>query len=763
MYSSYHVRFIESHEAPAERTDSFPDRPHVGNEPFTVEEIARGAESMPILFDREEEEELLPTNLRQPIPDDPLNQPIPDAPESIPEDPPNLIDQGDDERPETPAIINDVVPGKPRRSNRQRKGMDEPTRLQKTMEEIKGSAQRKAEERTERRKRLADIREEERRNEPNRIEEQAKRDLGDLENPSTMPKINDQVLPSEELHKLFEKLNIRDEGNISHSFDTTLSAIADCSALSAHQFAMDAPKNWEDAQTRPEAAEWKAAIDEELKSLRDMKVYKLTCRSDLPQGTKVRKGSILLLNKIDENGDLARRKARFVFKGYEQRWGIDYTNTTSPTARMESWRILLHIAASLEWDAQQIDIKTAFLYGLLPDDEVQYMEQPKGFEESGKETWVWKLERGLYGMKQSGRIWNRTMNEAMLSWGFTRLSCESCIYYRKEESGTLVAAVHVDDFLSIASKLSENERFKAQMREIWKISSSGEAKYCVGIGIMRNHQERTILLSQTALIDKIICQFGQQDSFPTNSPMDPGLKLRRPEKKSIQPEEQHRLDRLPYRSLVGCLIYLSVGTRPDIAYAVQQLSQFLDSYAYAHWNAALRVVQYLKGTKDLKLTLGGDRPVGLIGFTDSDWANCLDTRRSIGGYGFTLGSGLISWNAKKQKTVATSSCEAEYTAAFEAAKESIWLRNLMASIGFKQPSSTLILCDNNAAINLSEDPSLHQRVKHIDIKYHFLREHVNMGDITLKYINTNDNIADIFTKALEHRRFARLRNLLGLK
>ena len=284
-------------------------------------------------------------------------------------------------------------------------------------------------------------------------------------------------------------------------------------------------------------AKWKTAIDEELSSLKDMGVYKLTCRSDLPQGTKVQKGSILLLNKINENGDLARWKAHFVFKGYEQWWGVDYMSTTSPTARMESWRILLHIVASLGWDAQQIDIKTAFLYGLLPDDKVQYMEQPKGFEEPGKETWVWKLERGLYGMKQSRRIWNKTMNEAMLSWGFSRLSCKSCIYYQKEESGTVVAAVHVDDFLSIASQLSENKHFKTQMKSIWKISSSGEAKYCVGIGITRNYQEHSIYLSQTALIDKIISQFGQQDSYPANSPMDPGLKLRQPEKKGISSED----------------------------------------------------------------------------------------------------------------------------------------------------------------------------------------------------------------------------------
>ena len=203
--------------------------------------------------------------------------------------------------------------------------------------------------------------------------------------------------------------------------------------------------------------------------------------------------------------------------------------------------------------------------------------------------------------------------------------------------------------------------------------------------------------------------------------------------------------------------------QPDITYAVQQLSQFLDSYMYAHWNAAIRVVRYLKGTWDLKLTLGSHKPIELLGLTDSDWANCLDTRRSIGGYSFTLGSGLISWTARKQKTVATSSCKAEYTAAFEAAKESIWLRNLLINIGFPQKSPTTILCDNNAAINLSEDLSLHQRVKHINIKYHFLRERINMGEITLKYINTNDNLADIFTKAIEHQCFSRLCNLLGLK
>ena len=140
---------------------------------------------------------------------------------------------------------------------------------------------------------------------------------------------------------------------------------------------------------------------------------------------------------------------------------------TALTAHMESWRILLNIAASLGWDAQKIDLKTTFLYGLLPEEEVQYVEKPIGFEEHGKEDWVWKLQHGLYGMKQSGCVWNTTMNEHMVAWGFTRLTCECCIYYCKRSTGTVIAVVHVDNFLSTASSKVENNSFKSQMQEAW--------------------------------------------------------------------------------------------------------------------------------------------------------------------------------------------------------------------------------------------------------------------------------------------------------
>ena len=707
VISSYHVRFLESHEGHAPSDLPIPEIP---TESTSIESIVKNATPTPIFFDEDEEEYL----------------PLHDPPNNIP-------------TPQEPAIVPETIP---RRSSRiaERPPDQKPSRLDKAIRDSTEAATRVKAARAERKKTLQDLREEEKRNAPTVVEEAA----------------------IEELRQAFGTLNLGDEK--AEQVDQVLSAISEMTKIDPSTLEFeDEPKTWEEAKRSADAKRWEEGYRDELTSLKEMGVYQLIPRCEVPQGTKIRKGRPVFRIKRDENGKAVRWKVRLVFKGFEQIYGKDYTETTSPTARMESWRILLHIAASLDWDAQQIDIKTAFLYGLLPDDEVQYMEQPQGFEEEGKEEWVWKIQRGLYGMKQSGRIWNQTMNEQMLSWGFTRLSCESCIYYRKSNSGTIVSAVHVDDFLSIASNREENERFKDQMHRVWTISDLGAVRFVVGIAVTWDRPNRAVFLSQTALIDKIIAQFGQKSASPAPVPMDPGLKLRRADYKKLSRDELDQITKLPYRSLVGCLIYLSIGTRPDITYAVQQLSQFLDCYTYAHWNAALRVVRYLSGTRDHKLQLGGTNPITLLGFTDSDWANCLDSRRSVGGHAYTLGSGVISWQARKQKTVAASSCEAEYVAAFEACKEAIWLRTLLGAIGYQSQKPTNLLCDNNAAINLSEDPLLHDRVKHIDIKHHFLRERVQSQEIILSYINTHDNIADIFTKALDTRKFTRFRQFLGIK
>jgi hypothetical protein len=712
IYQSYHVRFLESHDGHP-RPGTPPDD-ITPAELSTLTEIQANSSLLPIITD-EDEEYTTPITINPPQTDIPQ----PDNPEQPP--PP--------------------IPDQPRRSSRiptptAKSNPDNPppTRLERAVEEVKESTARVKAAKEERRQ-------------------------------QNNPPANDVNPPDQELRDLLDTPDLAHLGtDLDH--DRLFAAIIESGGIDPVSLEFeDEPKTWAEAKASGDSEKWAEGYRDELKSLKDMGVYKLVPRSDVPQGQKVRKGRPIFKIKRDENGKAVRFKVRLVFKGYEQIYGKDYTKTTSPTARMESWRILLHLAAAKGWNATQIDVKTAFLYRHLPEEEYQWMEQPEGFEEPGKEDWVWCLVRGLYGMKQSGRIWNQTLNDNMIGWGFTRLACESCIYYRKSDTGTIIAAVHVDDFLSIASSEEENNRFKIQMQTAWTISDLGTPRYVVGIAIEWDRQNSTVHLSQTALIDKIISQFGQKDATPLSLPMDPGLKLRRVDRTTLSKEEQYRLSKTPYRSLVGCLLYLAISTRPDIAYAVQQLSQYVDSFASPHWNAAIRLVRYLKGTRDLKLTLGGKgSAVSLLGFTDSDWANCLDTRRSVGGYMWSLGSGAVSWAARKQKTVAASSCEAEYMAGYEAAQECIWLRALLKDIGHDiTQDATTLLCDNNAAINLSEDPLLHARVKHVDIKYHFLRERVQSGEIAIRYIPTKDNVADLFTKALPSPLFIRLRTLLGLR
>ncbi|TFY52252.1 hypothetical protein EVJ58_g10120 [Rhodofomes roseus] len=525
------------------------------------------------------------------------------------------------------------------------------------------------------------------------------------------------------------------------------------------------PATLDEAMASPFRDQWTASLQDEFKSIKDLGVYKLVPRSSVPAGRRILKGKPVFRLKRNEKGEPVRFKSRWCAKGFQQVYGLDYNRTSSPTMRMESFRVLLHLASSLGWEIEQLDVKTAFLHGILPEDEHLYMEQPKGFEEPGKESWVWELVRGIYGTKQGGRTWNDTLNEYLLSIGFTRLSCEHCIYYRTNERGTVLTGVHVDDFLLTASTSAAKEEFKEELRRKWAIADLGEARFCIGIQIDRDRASRSVAVSQTALIDKIIKEFRMDgpDCAPMSTPMDAGLRLSRTMHAPKTQDEKDRASRLPYRSLIGCLMYLAIGTRPDIALAVQQLSQFLDCYGSIHWDAAKRVVRYLKGTRTLRLVLGGADAANLNGYADASHAGCYDTRRSVGGYCWNLGSGIISWAARKQPTVSTSTTEAEYIASCESAKEAVWLRFLLDGIGFTQPVATVMRVDSTSAMSLSTDSTFHARVKHVDIKWHYLREVVAAKKLALQHVPGHLNVADAFTKPLERKQFLTLRARMGLR
>jgi hypothetical protein len=547
-----------------------------------------------------------------------------------------------------------------------------------------------------------------------------------------------------------------------HSLDSALSAINDGS-LEPYCDDDDDPK-WAEAMASPEREFWVAGAREELRSLEDLQVFVLVPRSSLPKGRRPLKGKLVCKRKRDDTGKITRYKVHYVAKGFAQIPGINFDKTTAPTTRLESLRVIAHIAASLNWELHQFDIKTAFLNGILPEDEQQYMEQPEGFEVPGKEDWVYHLMKSIYGMKQASRVWNITFNEGIVSFGFIRLSCEWCVYFRSSPSGTVIFSVHVDDIFAAASSPEEMDAFKAMLESKWEISDLGPAKFALGIAISRDRPSHTICLSQTAYINRLISRFEIGDARTADTPMVAGLQLRRPDDSvATSPEIVKWRLQTPYRELVGSLMYVAVATRPDIAFAVGRLSSFLDCYTPDHWSAAVRVLRYLKGTRSLSLALGCDRSPSLIGYSDSDYANCPDTSRSISGHCHSLGSGAVSWSSKKQKVVADSSCYAEYIALHDASHETTFLRQLLDGLGVPQRCATTLHCDNDAARRLAEDQMWHPQVKHIRVKFHSIRDLVANAEVNVTRVRSCDNVADILTKPLARPDFLRLRGYLGLR
>ena len=368
------------------------------------------------------------------------------------------------------------------------------------------------------------------------------------------------------------------------------------------------PATYQEAMESPYAADWTCALQEEFDSLKELGVYRLVPRSSVPVGCRIMCGRPIFKVKRDENGELTWFKARYVCRGYTAVYGQDYMKTMSPTACMESFCVLAHLGAALDWEIEQLDIKTAFLNGILAPDEVCYMEQPEGFVEPGQEDCVWELQHGLYGMKQGGRVWNKTLHAKLIAWRFTRLKCEYCVYYRRDTAGIVVLAIHVDDFFMFGDSKPALGTFKEQLQTHWKISDGGPAHFHIGVAIERDRSNRMIGLSQMALIDHIVSQFRLADALPVATPMEPGCHLSKAMSLKTE-EERSAMSWTPYRELIGSLMYLAVGTRPDIVFAVNQLCRFLDLYGKGHWEAAKRVVRYLKGTRQFRLVLGGEHTV----------------------------------------------------------------------------------------------------------------------------------------------------------
>ena len=447
-------------------------------------------------------------------------------------------------------------------------------------------------------------------------------------------------------------------------------------------------------------------------------------------------------------------KARLVVQGFKQKQGVDYHEVFAPTAKMASLRVLLHLAAANDWEIHQSDFTTAFLNGDLDED--IFMKQVPGHEDQDHPEKVCQLKKALYGLKQEPRQWYFKLKQALEDLGFTQNQTEPCLFMKKDASGILFIVVYVDDLTITGSNLLSIQDFKVNMAKAFKMKDMGEMKTYLGLEVSRDRDARTITIRQEKYIEKILGKFPVEDMKVYTTPMEANHELTREDAEDIQTSE-------PYPQLIGKLMYCMVSSRPDICYAMCVLARYMSegSTKEKHWKAARRVLKYLENTKQWGITLGGKHEIRLEGSTDASWGDDQKDRKSTMGYCYSLGSGPISWRAKKSGTVALSTAEAEYYAGTEAMKECSWISELIKELGYSIPKPVL-LCDNQSAIAMAGNPMFTARSKHIELKYHYIRVQVIKGRVTLEYVTSKLNLADIFTKAFCYPRHMELCRRLRL-
>ncbi|WKA08959.1 hypothetical protein VitviT2T_026639 [Vitis vinifera] len=458
----------------------------------------------------------------------------------------------------------------------------------------------------------------------------------------------------------------------------------------------------------------------------------------LPPGQSVVGCKWIYKIKTRSDGSVESYKARLVAKGFTQEYGIDYEETFAPVARISSVRALLAVAAARKWDLFQMDVKNAFLNGDLSEE--VYMQPPPGLSiESNK---VCHLRRALYGLKQAPRAWFAKFSSTIFRLGYTASPYNSALFLRRTDKGTILLLLYVDDMIITGDDLSGIQELKDFLSQQFEMKDLGHLSYFLGLEI--THSTDGLYITQAKYASNLLSQAGLTDSKTVDTPVELNAHLTPLGGKPLSNPSL-------YRRLVGSLVYLTV-TRPDISYAVHQVSQYLSAPRSTHYAAVLRILRYLKGTLFHGLFYSAQSPLVLRAFSDADWAGDPTDRRSTTGYCFLLGSSLISWRSKKQTFVARSSTEAEYRALADTTSELLWLRWLLKDLGVSTSSATPLYCDNQSAIHIAHNDVFHERTKHIEIDCHFIRYHLLHGALKLFSVSSKDQLADIFTKSLPNRR-----------
>lgn len=527
------------------------------------------------------------------------------------------------------------------------------------------------------------------------------------------------------------------------------------------------PNTYREAMASPEAAKWKAALDKEMRSCTEQHVWTLVRRDQLPRGANVLPCKEVFKVKLDEHGEVAEYKARFTPKGFRQKHGVDFFDTFARTGQYKTLRVALSLVAKWDHELAQFDVPTAFLNADVEED--IYMELPEGYEQAGM---VCKLHKSLYGLKQAPRNWDKLVHTFITTdMAFKATVSDPSLYSKRSRSGRLMLIYRfVDDMLGSyhADDLAEFQQSVKLLQDRFRIKQMTSATWMLGMRIARDRKARTITLSQELYVTKALEKFGLQQCRVVSTPEQVGAAH------ESGPGLDERAEQQRYMEITGTLMYAAISTRPDIAHAVHYLASHMQAPTQRHMLAAERVLRYLAGTKEVGLVFGsrngelvGDSrgrraqvQVDVCAFADADWANDKGDRRSISGWVAKLNGDPVSWSSKKQRVVALSTCEAELYAESAAIQEVLWLRGLMEELGLHTQTGSTVYGDNQSAIAVSLNGVKGERTKHVDVKYHFVTETVERGEVKLRWVPTKEQQADIFTKALAEPVFRLLRQQL---
>ncbi|CAI7773924.1 unnamed protein product [Closterium sp. NIES-54] len=473
------------------------------------------------------------------------------------------------------------------------------------------------------------------------------------------------------------------------------------------------PRSYTEAIEGPYSSQWQSAMDAEMASWKSTGTY---VDEVPPPRANIVSGMWIFRVKWPP-GSPPVFKARYVARGFRQRQGVDYFQTFSPTPKMTTLRVLLHIAAQRDYELHSLDFSTAFLQGGLHDE--IWLRRPPGFTGSFPAGTQWSLRRPVYGLRQAPREWHDTPRTTLAALGFAPSTDDPSLFLRTDTSlPPLYILVYVDDLVFATADTAGLAHVKSELQKRHTCIDLGELRSYLGLQMTWGRARRIITLTQSHMVQQVFQRFDFTYSSPQATPLSTRHSLSSlPLDESVEPSG-------PYPELVGCLMYLMTCTRPDLAYPLSILARYVarGRHRPKHMAATKRVLHYLCSTSGMGLLLGGRSSVVLTGHADASWVDDLATQRSSQGYTFSLGSGSVSWRSTRSSSVLSSSCEAEIYAGAMAVQELRWLTYLLTDLGEPPRSLPVLYVDNKAMLALCREHKLEHRTKHIALRYFLARE-----------------------------------------